>query len=106
MLKRIILFLFLALIGLLVFAATKPNTLRVQRAAMIKASPDKVFALVNNLRSWEGWSPWEKMDTAMKKSYSGPESGKGAAYEWDGNDQVGKGKLEITESDVRLYKTL
>ncbi len=100
MFKRIAIFLVLAIVGILVFAATKPDTFRVQRSTTIKASPDKVFALVNNLHSWEAWSPWEKMDLSMKKSYSGPESGKGAAYEWDGNDKVGKGKMEITNADV------
>ncbi len=100
MIKRVAIFLVLAVLGLLVFAATKPDTFRVQRSMTVNASPDKVFALVNDLHRWEAWSPWDKMDPEMKKSYSGPESGPGAAYEWDGNENVGKGKLEITKADI------
>ena len=97
MFKRIAIFLVLLIVGILGFAATKPDTFRVQRSTSIKAPPDKVFALVNNFHSWDGWSPWEKMDLTMKKTYGGPDSGPGATYEWDGNDKVGKGKMEISK---------
>jgi Polyketide cyclase / dehydrase and lipid transport len=82
----------------LIFAATKPNTFGVQRSTDIQASPERIFALVNDLPSHGAWSPWEKKDPAMKRTYSGPASGKGAVYEWDGNKNIGKGRMEITES--------
>ena len=78
-------------------AAMKPDTFRVQRAASIKAPPDKVFGLVNDFRQWGQWSPWEKLDPDLKRTFSGAPSGKGAVYEWTGNKKVGAGRMEITE---------
>lgn len=82
----------------LIFAATKPDTFRVQRSTDIEASPERIFALVNDLPSHGAWSPWEQKDSAMTRTYSGPTSGRGAVYEWDGNKNIGKGRMEITES--------
>ena len=84
--------------GVLVLAATKPDTFRVQRAATIKAPPEKVFALINDFRRWDAWSPWEKKDPAMKRTFSAASSGKGATYAWAGNKDVGQGSMEIAES--------
>jgi len=84
--------------GILIYAATRPDTFRVQRSASIKAPPEKIFPLINDLRSWGAWSPYEKKDPAMKRTFSGPPSGKGAVYEWDGDKNVGKGRMEITEA--------
>ncbi len=86
------------IVGLLVYAATKPDTFRVQRLASIKAPPEKIFALINDFQSWGAWSPWEKMDPTMKRTYSGAASGKGARYEWHGNREVGQGRMEITDT--------
>jgi hypothetical protein len=90
--------LVVAVAALLVLAALKPDTFRVQRAASIKAPPEKIFALINDFHSWGSWSPWEKLDPAMQKTHSGAASGQGAVYEWEGNKQVGKGRMEILES--------
>src|SRR6202022_3511784 len=79
------------------FAMTKSDTFSVQRATSIKAPPEKIFPLINDLHSWGSWSPWEKVDPAMKRTHSGAASGKGAVYEWDGNAKVGKGRMEITQ---------
>ena len=99
MLKIIAIIIIVVLIAaVLIFAATKPDTFRVQRSASIKAPPEKIFSLINDLHSWGVWSPWEKKDPAMKRTHSGAASGKGAVYEWDGNKEVGKGRMEITES--------
>lgn len=96
---RIIALVVVVLIAaLLVFAATKPDTFRVQRATSIKAPPEKIFALINDFHSWGSWSPYEKLDPAMKRAYSGAASGKGTVYEWDGNRNVGKGRVEITDT--------
>jgi uncharacterized protein YndB with AHSA1/START domain len=84
--------------GLLGFAATRPDSFRVQRTTSIKAPPEKIFPLVNDLRSHALWSPWEKKDPAMKRTYSGTASGDGAVYEWDGNRNIGRGRMEITET--------
>ena len=81
--------------GLLGFAAARPDSFRVERATNIKAPPEKIFALVDDLRSHGRWSPWEKKDPAMKRTYSGAASGVGAIYEWEGNKNIGKGRMEI-----------
>ena len=86
------------LVALLVFAATKPETFRVQRATSIKAPPEKLFALINDFHSWRSWSPYEKLDPTMKRTHSGPASGKGTVYEWEGNRNVGKGRVQIAET--------
>jgi hypothetical protein len=84
--------------ALLVIAATRPDTFRVERATSINAAPERIFPLVNDLRSHGLWSPWEKKDPAMKRTYSGAANGPGAVYEWDGNNNIGKGRMEITET--------
>jgi hypothetical protein len=84
--------------GVLIFAATKPDVFRVARSTSIKATPDKIFPLINEFRNWASWSPYEHRDPAMKRTYSGAESGKGAIYEWDGNSNVGAGRIEITDT--------
>lgn len=87
-----------AVSAVLVLAATKPDTFRVERAAEISAPPEKVFALINDFSRWSEWSPWEKKDPAMKKTLSGAPSGTGARYAWEGNDDVGQGRMEIAAS--------
>ena len=84
--------------GVLVLASTKPDSFRVQRTVTISAPQQAVFALINDYRQWNAWSPWEKKDPNMMRSFSGPASGKGAAYAWDGDGNVGKGSMLITES--------
>jgi hypothetical protein len=83
--------------GLLGYAATKPDTFRVQRSASMKAPPEKIFPLINDFHNWGAWSPWEKLDLEMKKTHSGAANGKGAIYEWEGNKKVGQGRMEIME---------
>jgi hypothetical protein len=85
------------LAALLIYAAARPDTFRVQRATSIKAPPEKIAAALSDFHGWEAWSPWEKMDPAMKRSYSGAAKGKGAVYAWVGNKDVGEGRMEITE---------
>ena len=83
---------------ILILAATKPDTLRVQRVTAVKAPPERIFPLINDFHQWGSWSPYERKDPAMKRSYSGAESGKGAVYGWEGNNSVGSGRMEILES--------
>lgn len=82
----------------LAVAATKPDTFRVQRSATIKAPPEKIFPMINDFRSWAAWSPYEHKDPAMKRTYGSTTSGKGAVYEWDGDKNVGSGRITITDA--------
>lgn len=90
--------LLLAVAAVLIYAATRPDSFRIERSALIQAPPEKIFPQVNDFKAWTAWSPWEKIDPALKRSYSGPASGKGAGYAWEGNKNVGSGSMEITES--------
>ena len=84
--------------AVLLFAATRPDTFQVQRAATIQAPPEKIFPLINDFNRWNAWSPWEKKDPGMKRRFGTVTAGKGAVYAWDGNKDVGQGSMEITES--------
>ncbi len=98
MLKLIVLLIALVIVAILVLASFKPGSFRIERSAIIQAPPEKVFAYVNELRSWSAWSVWEKMDPNMKKTYGAATAGKGATYEWQGNKKVGHGRMTIAES--------
>ncbi len=84
--------------AILVYAATRPDSFRVERSTAMNAPPEKIFPYIDGLKRWTAWSPYEGRDPGMKRAYSGSESGKGAVYEWDGNDNVGKGRMEIVDS--------
>jgi uncharacterized protein YndB with AHSA1/START domain len=98
MIKIIGIIIVFAIAAILIFAAMQPNSFRVQRSTTIKAPPEKIFAAINDFHLWEAWSPWEKIDPAVKRSYSGSETGKGAVYAWEGNNDIGQGRMEIIES--------
>src|ERR1700676_12238 len=88
----------IAIAVILILAATKPDTFSVRRATTVKAPPEKIFPLINDFHQWVTWSPYESKDPAMKRSYSGAESGKGAVYGWEGNKNVGSGRMEILDT--------
>ena len=88
-----------AIAAILILAATKPDTFRIERSATINAPADKIFAVLSDFHQWTGWSPWEHKDPALKRSYSGAERGKGAIYGWEGNKDVGTGRMEILEAN-------
>ena len=90
-----------AIAGILLYAATKPDSFRVQRVVLINAPSDKVFPLINDIKAWTAWSPYEKKDPAMKRTYGAVTAGKGATYAWDGDKNVGQGSIEIVESGPR-----
>lgn len=106
MITGIVIVIVLLIAGVLILAATKPDVFQVERKAVIEAPPQNIYALINDFRQWAAWSPWEKKDPAMKRTFSANTSGKGATYAWDGNRNVGKGSMEITEtvpsSQIRL----
>jgi hypothetical protein len=90
----------IAIAVVLILAATKPDTLLVQRATSIRAPAERIFPMINDFHQWRGWSPYEDRDPALKRTYEGPDSGKGAVYAWDGNKNVGSGRMEILETSV------
>jgi len=98
MIRNILIVVVLAIAGLLVFAATRPDTFTLRRSLLIQAPPDKLHALINNMRAFNTWNPYDKKDPAMQGSYSGPAAGPGARYAFKGNKDVGEGSLEITDS--------
>ena len=90
----------IAIAAVLVLAATKPDKFSVQRGAIMKTPPERVFSLINDFHQWGTWSPWENKDPAMKRSFSGAESGRGAVYAWEGNNNVGSGRMEILDAST------
>ena len=87
-----------AVAAILIYTATRPDSFRVQRSVTMNAPAEKIFPYLEGLKRWTEWSPYEGRDPQMKRAYSGADSGKGAVYEWDGNDNVGKGRMEIVDS--------
>ena len=98
MLKIVLAAVVLAIAAVLVVAAFKPDTFKVQRRAVIKAPPEKIYPLLSDFQRWGAWSPWEKKDPSMKRSFGGPKEGKGSTYAWDGDKNVGQGRMEIVEA--------
>lgn len=100
--KKILLYVLGAIVVIVLvilgIAATKADAFHIQRSSTINAPAEKIFAHINDFHNWTAWSPYEKLDPAMIRSYSGAASGKGAAYAWKGNSDVGSGNMEITES--------
>lgn len=95
MLIQIIIALVVVVAAIVIYAATKPDTFHVERSITIKAPPEKIFPLINDLHAWNDWTPYNK-DPAMKKTYSGSDKGVGASYAWQGNKEVGRGTIAIT----------
>jgi uncharacterized protein YndB with AHSA1/START domain len=81
-----------------VVVATRPSEFRVARTATISAPAAAVFAQVNDFHNWAAWNPWGKLDPAMKQAYEGAPAGIGAVYTWAGNNEVGVGRMTVTES--------
>jgi len=96
--KKILIGVVAVIAVILIAAAFQPDDYRVTRNTAIAAEPAKVFALVDDFHEWTKWSPWEKLDPNMTRSFEGPASGNGAVYSWQGNGDVGKGKMTITAS--------
>jgi uncharacterized protein YndB with AHSA1/START domain len=98
MLKTVLIAVVVVIAGILVFASTRPDSFSVQRTTTVHAPPDKVFALINDFHRWGEWSPWEKLDPEMKRTFGGPTAGVGASYAWTGNSKVGEGRMEILKT--------
>ena len=104
MLYWIVAVIVIAVLAVLAFAATKPNSFSLKREADIKAPPETIFALINDFHEWPKWSPWEKLDPGLTRTHSGATKGKGAIYEWQGNKKVGQGRMEILDASPSAIK--
>src|SRR5262249_6669651 len=102
MMKKILIGLVVVLGGFAAFVATRPNVFHIERSATINAPADVVFGQVANFHNWAAWSPWDKLDPSMKRTFAGPESGTGASYSWVGNDKVGEGTQTITGAEPNV----
>lgn len=99
MFKTIALIVVVAIAAILILAARQPDNFIVQRSLTINAAPEKTYPLIADFHRWPLWSPFEKLDPALQRTYSGTESGKGSIYEWSGNKEAGKGRMEIVDVD-------
>ena len=104
MLLYILIGLAVVIVGILIVASLKPNTVRYERSAVINASPEKILPHIADFHNWKAWSPWEKKDPGMKRDYSGVPKGVGAKYGWNGNNAVGEGTMEIVETSTNMVK--
>ena len=104
MLKLTLLILAVLIGGVLIFAATRPDTFRVQRTAIVQAPAAKIYPLISDLRQFNTWNPYEKKDPNIVGAYSGPASGAGAAYAFTGNKEVGKGAIRITSATPEVVR--
>lgn len=98
MLKKILIALVVIVIVFVLIVAMRPADFRITRSATIAAPPEVVFAQVNDLHRWDAWSPWAKLDPNIKQTHEGAAAGVGAVYSWEGNKEVGAGRMTITDS--------
>ena len=97
MIKIIAAVVVIAIIALLTYTATRPSTFRIIRSTVIEAPPGKVLAQIEDFHRWGAWSPWEKLDPGMSRTYGGPASGVGATYGWNSKGQAAVGDMKITD---------
>lgn len=97
-LMYIAIILAVAIVIVLILAALRPNTFRIERSIDINAPADKIFPLINDYKNWGSWSPYEHVDPNMQRAFSGAPAGKGSVYEWSGNKNIGHGRMEILET--------
>ena len=98
MLPIVVLVVFVVVVVPLILGAIRPARFRIERAARIGATPQVVYPLVADFKRWQAWSPWEALDPDLRRTYSGAAIGRGAVYEWDGNNKAGAGRMEITDA--------
>lgn len=99
----ILIILIAVIIAFIVVVSVQPSEFKVMRTATVAAPAEIIFPHINNLHKWEAWSPWAKLDPSAKNTFNGPDSGTGASLSWVGNNKVGIGSMEITESRNNEY---
>jgi hypothetical protein len=92
--------------GLLIYAATRADTFRVERHVVINRPAAEIFPWLEDFHKWVAWSPWEGIDPALRRTYGGADRGKGAILEWEGNRKVGKGHMEIIRVESPTHLTI
>ncbi len=106
MLKKILIALVVVVVAVIALISLQPDSFRIERSAQLAAKPDAVFHVLVDFHRWQEWSPWDKLDPALKREFSGPEAGVGASYGWEGNDDVGAGRMTIVVakefSEIRI----
>lgn len=104
MLWGILVVVLVAVAALLAYAASRPDSFRIERATMIQAPAEVVAGFITDFHRWTAWSPWEHIDPQLKRSYGGAPSGVGTTYAWEGNNKVGSGRMEILESSASTIR--
>ena len=99
MARKILIGVAAVIVLLVLVILTRPAAFHIERSITVAAPPENAFAQVNDLHAWQAWSPWEKLDPQMKKTFEGPPAGAGAKYAWTGNDKVGEGRMTIEKSE-------
>ncbi|ESQ81038.1 SRPBCC family protein [Asticcacaulis sp. YBE204] len=100
MLTTILVIILLAIAAVLILAAIRPDHFRLQRSMTIEAAPEVIFDEIQDFRKWRNWSPWENIDPNLRRTYTGPDYGPGAVYEWDSdNNKAGQGRMEIQRTE-------
>jgi len=94
----VVIVLIVLVVALLISGFLRPSTFHIERSTVVSTPPERIAPFINDFHQWTGWSPWEKMDPTMKKTFGGATAGVGAVYEWAGNSKVGQGRMEITAS--------
>ncbi|AKU93120.1 SRPBCC family protein [Vulgatibacter incomptus] len=101
MLKKILIAAAIVVVGLVAVIATRPSTFAIERSTTIDAPSGVIYGYLEDFHRWPEWSPWDKLDPSQKRNYEGEKAGKGAIYSWSGNDQVGEGRMTITEASPK-----
>ena len=99
MARKILIGVAVLIVLLVLVILTRPATFHIERSITMAAPPENAFAQVNDFHAWPAWSPWEKLDPQMKKTFEGPPAGVGAKYAWAGNDEVGEGQMTMEKSE-------
>jgi hypothetical protein len=95
-----VLVILIVIAGVFAYASTRPDTFRVERSVTINAPADGIYPLIADFRAWANWSPYDKKDPEMKRTYGSITTGKGATYAWDGDKNVGQGSMQILEASA------
>ncbi len=97
-LKKIGLWFGILLLALILISFLLPADVKVSRSIVVNAPVDRVFDQVNDLRNWEKWSPWKRMDPTMVMTFSNPPIGQNAFYKWESKDKhMGKGTMTLAK---------